>query len=95
MDTFTTEDGRTILTEQCPRCGGRGYIPRYGHNFKGVCFQCNGAAVVSVSQRNTARVLASITAMATGRSRARRARQADPESRAYAAQYAYACGYHD
>jgi hypothetical protein len=29
----------------CPKCGGRGYIPRYQHVSGGVCFVCKGSGV--------------------------------------------------
>jgi hypothetical protein len=74
MDTCTTTDGRHVLAVGCNRCGGRGFIPRYGHNFKGRCFKCDGAGIVSLSLRNTGRVLSSITRLATGRQFLRNAR---------------------
>lgn len=27
----------------CPRCGGQGEIPHFGHVDQGICFKCNGA----------------------------------------------------
>lgn len=35
------------IWSKCPRCSGRGFIPRFGHIFKGMCFQCKGTGKVS------------------------------------------------
>ncbi|MFP3427093.1 hypothetical protein, partial [Pseudoalteromonas sp. SIMBA_162] len=32
----------------CPRCEGKGVLPRYYYNRKGVCFLCWGAKVITV-----------------------------------------------
>lgn len=31
---------------ECPRCGGDGILPEYGHISAGVCFRCGGSRVV-------------------------------------------------
>lgn len=36
-------DPEGFPAERCPRCTGRGTLPRYSHNFNGVCFDCKGA----------------------------------------------------
>lgn len=73
MDTVVNDQGRSVLVEPCGRCAGRGFIPRYGHNFKGRCFDCDGAGIRALSIRNHQRILASIERHGTGRSRAIRA----------------------
>jgi DnaJ-class molecular chaperone len=89
MDTIINNVGQSVLVESCGRCGGRGFIPRYGHNFKGRCFDCDGAGIRSLSSRNTLRVVDSIERHATGRRR-RASRAVNPantdtsESRALA-----------
>lgn len=35
----------------CRRCGGRGWIPCYGHVLKGICFACNGAGWKTMTRR--------------------------------------------
>lgn len=36
----------------CPRCGGKGYIPRYFYNRKGICFECWGSGTVTVKLKD-------------------------------------------
>ncbi len=50
---------------QCPRCGGRGRIPIYGHVLKGICFLCNGEGCVVRSLR-TARERAGLSGAGIG-----------------------------
>jgi hypothetical protein len=33
---------------ECPRCDGKGWIPRYYYNRKGVCFKCWGAKKIAI-----------------------------------------------
>ena len=73
MNTGQTMSGAWVFTESCPRCGGRGFIPRYGHVHKGTCFQCNGSASIIISGRRTAQIVNSIHRAITGK-RARQAR---------------------
>jgi hypothetical protein len=37
-------NGRCLTT--CPRCHGSGFLPRFGHIHKGLCFKCEGAGTV-------------------------------------------------
>jgi hypothetical protein len=41
----------TTIAVTCPRCGGTGLIPRYGHILKGLCFRCNGAKAIRIKAR--------------------------------------------
>lgn len=52
------------LVRKCLRCGGRGYIPRFGHVLKGVCFECNGIGARLLGLRSQERLLRSIDRMA-------------------------------
>ena len=42
----TDKNGTKIYHDwNCPRCGGRGYIPHYAHVDAGVCFECGGSGL--------------------------------------------------
>lgn len=65
MTTTTYQaTGEPVLVVPCTRCGGKGYIPRFGHVLKGVCFECNGATVRPLSRRNHASIFASLNRFA-------------------------------
>lgn len=39
---------RAMVDVTCPRCGGSGFIPRFGWYAKGLCFRCQGAGKVKM-----------------------------------------------
>lgn len=44
--------GDDIVTENCDRCAGSGYIPEYGHVYGGECFQCNAGGLLYRKVKN-------------------------------------------
>jgi len=44
---FYNDDNNLLdKLKPCPRCGGRGYLPRFHYYMGGICFECGGEGVV-------------------------------------------------
>jgi hypothetical protein len=42
---------RTLSGMTCPKCDGKGWIPQFQHNQKGICFLCHGTGVYHTPSR--------------------------------------------
>lgn len=50
---WTLVEGEQYYVHICGKCGGSGYIPHYGFNANGLCFQCNGAGKTQGRKNST------------------------------------------